>query len=284
MHIPDGRIYSLHRNIFLKPHVTNCGYYRVMLYITDDDGTKYTIRPSIHRLIAMTFLNNPENKPFVNHIDGKKFNNSVENLEWCTPSENNKHAYKHKLKLKKYGELSHLQKYDKSLVIKACELMDSGDYTLPEISELTSIHIAMLYCIRNRQSWCNVSIMYDVENCKNCKNEYTDEQVSDVFMLLEDNKLSLYDISDETGVRFDAVYGILKQRKGTLRYKYLYEIYDISKYTCRKPLRKPLTENVKNKIRDNINKMSKDVLISYIHTKYGYNYDLIRHYINRNFK
>lgn len=66
----------------LKPFVTRKGYLKVEL-----KGRGY----SVHRLVALAFLHNPESKEQVNHIDGEKKNNRVSNLEWSTQSENQKH-------------------------------------------------------------------------------------------------------------------------------------------------------------------------------------------------
>ena len=75
--------------------INNFGYYRVRLH-----KNKKTKRFFRHRLVALYFLPNPNNYKFVNHIDGDKSNNTIHNLEWCSQSENEKHAFRTGLKRK----------------------------------------------------------------------------------------------------------------------------------------------------------------------------------------
>lgn len=84
----DGRIYSNISKKFLLPDIGKLGYYQVTL----SDKNNKKCRVKVHRLVAMTFLENPSNLPQVNHKDGNKSNNNVSNLEWCTAYHNNKHA------------------------------------------------------------------------------------------------------------------------------------------------------------------------------------------------
>lgn len=84
-----GRVRSQHKtgNRILKQHISR-GYCYVTLI--EDNRRIMTL---VHRLVAMAFLENPEDKPCVNHKDGNKENNSVGNLEWVTQSENIRHSY-----------------------------------------------------------------------------------------------------------------------------------------------------------------------------------------------
>ena len=83
--------HSLNKNI-RKARRNKFGY--LQLNFSRNDGTGKSDTILIHRLIAKTFIPNPSNLPEVNHKDGNKQNNNVENLEWCTCSENGKHAFK----------------------------------------------------------------------------------------------------------------------------------------------------------------------------------------------
>lgn len=89
----SGRIISsFKRHVELTPRLNKGGYLYVNLY--NDKGRK---TKKIHRLVAETFIPNPNNLPQVNHKDGNKLNNRVENLEWCDQPQNTKHAVEHGL-------------------------------------------------------------------------------------------------------------------------------------------------------------------------------------------
>ena len=79
----------LQKEVILKPATNAKGYYHVALR---KDGDSKTFR--IHRLVAESFISNPTGHPQVNHKDGNKTNNHVNNLEWTDNSGNLKHAYK----------------------------------------------------------------------------------------------------------------------------------------------------------------------------------------------
>lgn len=80
---PDGRIWSEYSKKFLAQNKRKDGYRQVVLC----EGGKQT-QSYVHRLVAMTFVPNPENLPQVNHIDENKANNAASNLEWVTAQAN----------------------------------------------------------------------------------------------------------------------------------------------------------------------------------------------------
>lgn len=85
-----GRVKSIKRNKMLKPMKKRSGYYAVGLY--KDAIRKYV---SLHRVVAFAFLGDPpEGKDQINHKDGDKSNNCVNNLEWCNQSENLAHSFR----------------------------------------------------------------------------------------------------------------------------------------------------------------------------------------------
>ena len=87
----DGRIYSHKTGIFLKCSKNPEGYIRINLR-SMKNNVKYEKKYLLHRIVALAFIPNPENKEQVNHKDTNKSNNSVVNLEWNTNRENKIHS------------------------------------------------------------------------------------------------------------------------------------------------------------------------------------------------
>lgn len=77
--LPTGALYK-RKERMLTPYVCNNGYYVVLLRAYGKQKLA-----TIHRLVAIAFIPNPHNLPFINHKDENRLNNNVDNLEWCTP-------------------------------------------------------------------------------------------------------------------------------------------------------------------------------------------------------
>jgi hypothetical protein len=125
----NGDLWSEYTKRFLSKRKDSYGYLTACL-----SKNKIIKEYKIHRLVALSFIHNPENKPQVNHIDGNKLNNDISNLEWCTAKENSIHAY-----------MIGLSKQNKSAtnkLNKPVKCIETGViyYSLKEASRQTGIH------------------------------------------------------------------------------------------------------------------------------------------------
>ncbi len=137
-----GNVYSIKSNIIRKTFINNSGYKCVQLH---KRGVKNTYL--IHRLVAGEFIDNRMKYEQVNHIDGNKFNNDVNNLEWSSASQNMQHAYdtglsvmtdKRKAHMKNIGHLSPKEPtIDIDMMSEVLECIDLGHISIRETARET---------------------------------------------------------------------------------------------------------------------------------------------------
>lgn len=133
-----GNVYNLAHKM-IKPSVSNNGYLRVSL---NNEKVKHK-RFFVHRLVAEAFIPNPDNKSQVNHIDYNRSNNSVSNLEWCTPLENLQHS--------KIIEKATEAKKRKVVCITTGEVFDS----FKEVSKKLGLsHSNLVACCKGKRKRC----------------------------------------------------------------------------------------------------------------------------------
>jgi Trp operon repressor len=142
----------------LKPHTNSSGYYQINL-------NRKSIRTTfaIHQLVAQAFLDNRSRKPTVNHINGIKTDNNVNNLEWATYSENLEHAYKNKLRTsvlsQAVGEKNYKRKLTPEQVIEIKRLLVAGNLTHREIATKFSVARSTITEIKSGRRWRYLNVI-----------------------------------------------------------------------------------------------------------------------------
>ena len=137
-HIRKGRI--------LKKTIGTTGYYNVNL---SKDSKVRLLR--VHTLVARAFIPNPNNYKLINHKDGNKLNNKVENLEWCDYSHNIKEAYRIGLRKNKYsGKYGKEAQFSKPLL----QFTIDGKF-IKEWENASQVKRELGYCAENIRSVCN---------------------------------------------------------------------------------------------------------------------------------
>ena len=142
-----GEVLSVRTGKLLKGSLDSYGYPIVLLC---NKGFKRS--RLVHRLVAKTYIPNPENKPQVNHIDGNKRNNHVSNLEWCTNSENQKHAHAIGLARSQKGTNNNANKLSKTEVLTIKDYKTKG-MRPTEISRVMGFPLPRVKNVYYGQSW-----------------------------------------------------------------------------------------------------------------------------------
>lgn len=145
----DGEIYSDNSGKMKTRNKQGTEYQ--IINLTTVDGRKKTFR--LHRLVMLAFKPIENSKDYeVNHIDGNKLNNKLENLEWCTSSENQQHAFRTGLQKARKGKNSNFAKLTQEDINKIFELRKQG-LTQQKIANIIGCTRSNISYILNHKTW-----------------------------------------------------------------------------------------------------------------------------------
>lgn len=169
----DGIVKNIKTDNILKPDIDKDGYLTVRAKY---QGVKE--KAFIHRLVALTFIPNPESKPYVNHINSIRNDNRIENLEWVTAKENATHASEFGNLLK--GENSPNSNYTLNQIKMVCEMLELK-YKRKDISDKTGVSLSVIDDIKAKRTWVDISSQYNIPSVKR---NLTDDVVKDICEML----------------------------------------------------------------------------------------------------
>lgn len=177
----DGRIYSHISNRFLKNQLSKNGYEVVSLVSSGFKTTCY-----VHRLVAEAYINNPQQLPVVNHVDGNKRNNKLSNLEWCTYSDNIIHAYDNELR-------DSNRKYSDEFCSKIYTYLIDG-WRQKDVAEAMGVSVGVIKSILSSPVYEDIRNEFDLNQIPSRSNRITPERVlmiaSDLELGIGQNKIA----------------------------------------------------------------------------------------------
>lgn len=208
----DGSVIGI-KGFVLKPVLGKHGYHTVSLKVA---GKFHPYR--VHRLVAQAFIPNPENKPEVNHINGDKTDNRVENLEWATSQENQVHAVA--VLGKGFGEDHGMSEITEQTAHRICSMFVMG-YQNKRISELLGVTVRIVSGIRRGITWKHVSSKYTFEKKSRALSQATVMWVCEM-LSLGHSSVEIRDMSTNDKLTLQ----IIKAIKGRRNYKFISDNYD----------------------------------------------------------
>jgi NUMOD4 motif len=170
----------------------------VFVGLCNDNNAKATTI-SVHKLVANAFIPNPNGYKYNNHKNGKKSDNSVDNIEWCTQSHNVKHGYDALGRESVKGELVGSAKLTNDEVIKIYDLVWHSDLTIFEICKMFNVKESTVFSIKVGRTWSHLTgHVYIPNNNSDVKHSYelTKEQVIDIYNKLWNVGLSIKSVSE----------------------------------------------------------------------------------------
>jgi len=111
----------------------------------------------LHRVLAIHFIPNPENKKEVNHIDGNKHNNELSNLEWCTPSENINHGVYLGIMNTANGLTKKNVRFSEKDIIDIKKRLLKGDFG-SHIANDYGVNKVLIYNIKSGRTWKHITV------------------------------------------------------------------------------------------------------------------------------
>ena len=205
------------------------GYYKINIVMPNGA----TLKTTISRIVAQTFIPNPENKAQVNHKDGNKLHEWVDNLNWMTPSENCSHRDATGLSSPMRGSANGRSIYTEDQIRKACQMM-SVPYQPSEIEKITGVKNIDQYKIKKGDNWTHISkdyvfpegrfttngvwigddgktLYYDKDHrdrTNQLKSKYPDEALHKACKLMQDPNLTIGQVAEMTGIDYNALHGM----------------------------------------------------------------------------